>query len=126
MQSRVPGSTVPLPADAAQVARAARLLQIREIDLFHLAWRRWHGAAGPERTIERHFVAYMFHQRVPPWVRHLCRQVLAAAATGGLDRAAFGAAALPRREPPPAVGDPFLALAGIAALAVYLVVTVVI
>jgi hypothetical protein len=122
MLSRPPRFAAALPADAERVAKAALLLQIREIDLFRLAWRRWYGADGPEPVIERHFVAYMFRHRVPPWVRHLCRQVIRQALAGRLDRGAFGVAELPRREPPAAVDDPFLALAGIAALAIYLVI----
>jgi hypothetical protein len=79
---------------------AAALLEIREFDLFHLAWRNWSGHVAGDRAIEKHFVDYMFHQRVPPWVRHFCRDVLARAEAGRLDRRAFGLEVVRRRVAP--------------------------
>ncbi len=121
MLPRLGQTRMPQSEDARRVVLAATLLRIREFDLFSLAWRRWYGAPGTERDIERHFVAYMFRREVPSWVRQYCREVVAQAKAGPLDRRAFGAEAVPRREPPPMpVGDPYVAVAGLAALALYL------
>ncbi len=76
--------------DVLEVMDAAALLGVREYDLFGLAWRRWSGRAADEWALETSFVAYMFHQRVPPWVRHFCRDVLARQAEGTFDPRAFG------------------------------------
>ena len=94
--------------DLRLVMEAAGLLHIREFDLFRLAWRRWSGSAPNEKTLERHFVAYMFRQTLPPWVRHFCREVLAQEAADRLDPAAFGVQRAARREAPVRVGHLFL------------------
>ncbi len=89
--------------DARQVMDAAEILRVREIDLFRLAWHRWHGVRGNDRTIERAFVAYMFHRTVPPWVRHYAREVVADAERGRLPRPAHG---IVRRRKEPEVAWP--------------------
>jgi len=86
-------------ADARDVVDAALALQVGEFDLFRLAYRRWHGEEAEEKALERLFAGYMFHQRVPPWVRQYCRAVLQSQAEGRLHRAAFGAETVRRRVP---------------------------
>ena len=86
------------PPDVQAVLDAAWALRVGEFDLFRLAYRRWFGRSEEEKDLERIFVRYMFHQRVPPWVRHFCRQVLDEAAAGTLERQRFGAEAVRRRE----------------------------
>ena len=53
--------------DTRRVMDAARALDIKEFDLFRLAWRHWHGDDSRPETIERAFGQYMLHDRVPPW-----------------------------------------------------------
>lgn len=79
-----------IPADVRNVLDAAALLQVSEFHLFQLAYRHWHGSDTSERSIERHFVPYMFRSVVPFWVRQLCRRVLQASADGILDPVNFG------------------------------------
>ncbi len=88
-----------IPPDVRAVLEASRALRVSEFDLFRLAYRRWHGAEPDEKALERVFVSYMFRQAVPLWVRQFCRQVLSAARAGALDRGAFGADRVARREP---------------------------
>lgn len=106
-------------ADDPQIIMAtAGLLRIREFDLFRLAWCRWRGEQPDERALEKVFVAYMFRQCVPPWVRHFCREVLARERDGRLDPRDFGVERVARRQSPVSVGNVFLAslLAGALAL----------
>ena len=91
------------PDDAQQVMTAAEILRVREIDLFRLAWRDWHGAPGDARVIEAAFAQYMFHKTVPPWVRHFARSVLDGAERGQLLPQPHGVV---RRRPEPPVTWP--------------------
>ncbi len=98
-----PGATIPeavLDEDYRAVMDAAAALDVREIDFFRLAFRRWFGRDGSAPVLERAFAAYMFRKIVPSWARHFSRVVLADAAAGRLDAARLGAAAF--RRPPPA------------------------
>jgi len=98
-----PGATIPetvLDEDWRAVMDAAAALDVREIDFFRLAFRRWFGRDASAPILERAFAAYMFRKVVPSWARHFSRIVLAAAADGGLNPVAFGA--LEYRRPPPA------------------------
>ena len=69
--------------DASHVAAAACYLEVGEFRLFEMAWEDWHGEMPDEKTVERHFVRYLFHQTVPIWVRHFVRKVLARARDAG-------------------------------------------
>ena len=89
----------PTPSDCDAVVEAAEALVIREYDFFRLAFRRWSGREPEEKAMERTFVAYMFHQRVPACVRHLSRDVLHLKASGALDPGAFGIGGFTRRQP---------------------------
>jgi len=64
-----------LDHDVAAVHRAASLLQVPEFAFFRLAYRRWHGRSVRDRELEPVFMTYLFRGRVPPWVRHLAREV---------------------------------------------------
>jgi hypothetical protein len=105
--------------DLRLVMEAAGLLHIREFDLFRLAWRRWSGNAPNEKALERYFVAYMFRQTLPPWVRHFCREVLAQEAAGHLDPTAFGVQCAARREAPESIGHLFLGVTLAVLLLIY-------
>lgn len=91
------------------VLDAAELLGLREIDLFRLAHRRWHGAAAGEKMLERQFADYMFNGAVPPWVRHLAREVAARDRLGTLNADALGASAYHRVQPAPKFGAAYVA-----------------
>ena len=94
----------PPPSDCGAVVTAAEALGIREYDFFRLAFRRWSGREPDGKALERTFVAYMFHQRVPSCVRHLSREVLQLKGSGTLRPGAFGVAAFERRQPLPRLG----------------------
>lgn len=110
-----------LPEDAQGVVDAAWALRISEFDLFRLAYRRWHHREADEKALEDVFVRYMFEQRVPPWVRHFCREVLARAAARALDPKDFGAHTVRRREPVMQYPRKFIALTMAVMLAGYLI-----
>lgn len=84
--------------DVQAVLDAAALLDITEYDVFHLAYARWHGDRADEGTMEPFFVAYMFHDVVPLWVRHFARLVQDLASMGTLDRTALGVDLLPHTQ----------------------------
>ena len=77
-------------SDADLAAEAKAALGILDFELFRTAWRNWYGAEPEDRRLEPAFVAYLYTTRLPGYVRHFARQVLAAAAAGRLDPAVFG------------------------------------
>jgi len=79
-----------LQPDVEAVLDAAAILDITEYDLFDLAYDRWHGERAEEAVLERFFVAYMFNDVVPIWVRHFARLVQRLNSRGELDRRALG------------------------------------
>ncbi len=83
-----------MSADVADVLEAAALLEVTEFEFFRIAHRRWYGTTVEERELERLYLPYMFHGRVPPWVRQLAREVIAMAEADRLDPKTFGV--LPR------------------------------
>lgn len=85
-----------LRPDERSVLAAAALLDITEYDLFHLAYRRWHGRTANDSQIEPFFVAYMFERIVPLWVRHFSRLVERLSDRGELDANKLGVKILPR------------------------------
>jgi len=89
----------PPPPDIGDIVNAAEALGVSEYDFFRLAYRRWSGRDLGGEALERVFVAYMFHQTVPPWVRHFTRDVLAREAAGRLDAAEIGATRYRHRVP---------------------------
>lgn len=84
--------------DVQDVLDAAAILDITEYDLFRLAYRRWHGDPAEDETMEPFFVAYMFGESVPAWVRHFARLVKRDHGLDQLDRTELGVADLPRDE----------------------------
>ena len=109
-------------ADGRAVMDAAEALRIREYDLFRAAFRQWWGREADDKALERVFVTYMFHQVVPPWVRHFCRQVLEMQRRDRLDPGALGVTGFRRMERPPPLGRLYVALTSIAALLLYLMI----
>ncbi len=100
----------PVPPDFSAVMKAAEAVGISEFDFFRLAFRRWWGKEADEKTLERIFVAYMFQQAVPTWVRHLTRDVITQTADGKLDAAKLGALKYRRRRPLPRHGGLYMGL----------------
>ncbi len=94
----------PAPSDCGAVVTAAEALGIGDYDFFRLGFRRWSGREPDGKALERTFVTYMFHQRVPACVRHLSREVLQLKGSGTLDPGAFSIAAFERRQPLPRLG----------------------
>lgn len=64
-----------LRPDIHSVLDAAAILDITEFELFRLAYARWHGGEAEEQSLEPFFVAYMFNDVVPLWVRDFARLV---------------------------------------------------
>jgi hypothetical protein len=88
-----------LDQDVASVRRAAGLLQIQEFAFFRLAYRHWHGRSAPDRDLEPLLISYLFRRRVPPWVRHLAREVQERSANAALLPQDYGLDIAP--PPPP-------------------------
>ena len=107
-------------ADAGDVVSAALTLEISEFDLFRLAYRRWHGADADTASIEKVFVAYLFNQHIPFWVRQYCREALR---TDPRDRRRLGIDASVRRRPRPvALGGNSTLVIGVAAMLMFAVI----
>lgn len=119
LQSR---PTHDVPDDSDLVFKARATLGLLEFDFFRVAWRHWHGAEPEDRALEPAFVTYLFQQRVPGYVRHFARRVLAEAAVGRLDPAAFGLDQRVPAEAVPDLQDPFAAVSMACLLLVFIVV----
>ena len=63
--------------ERVEAARAANLIQVGEFQLIQLAYFEWFGVDMPESTGHGLFHAYMLDNRVPHWVRHYARHILA-------------------------------------------------
>ena len=100
------------PPDFVAAMKAAEALGVSEYDFFRLAFRRWLDREANEKTLERSFVAYMFHQNVPVWVRHFSRDVLSRDAAGILDAAELGALKYRHHPPPHRNGPLYIGLMG--------------
>ena len=81
-----------LAEDVQATLDAAAQLGIAEFRMFHIAYRQWYGCEADEKTIERYFIQYMFHDTVPFWVRHFSQRVRDLDRRGRLDPAEFGIA----------------------------------
>jgi hypothetical protein len=66
-----------LRPDVSEVIEAAAMLDTTEFDIFRRAYSSWFGEKADDGTIEGFFVAYMFKEQVPVWVRHYTRPLLA-------------------------------------------------
>ncbi len=100
------------PPDFAAAMKAAEALGVSEFDFFRLAFRRWSGCEADEKTLERYFCPYMFHQIVPVWVRHFSRDVLSRDTAGRLNAAELGALKYWRHSPPHRNGPLYIGLMG--------------
>lgn len=63
--------------DLALVSRACRCLDVLDFEFFRIAWRTWYGSEPDDAAIEPGFVAYLFHQRAPGYVRQFARRTVA-------------------------------------------------
>lgn len=88
-----------LPDDVEDVLEASAVLEIREFDMFRLAYLSWFGKECRKDVLEVHFARYMFNKIVPHWVRHYSRMILERASAGVLDREALGVYRLPDATP---------------------------
>lgn len=88
-----------LPADIEDVLELSAILEVREYDLFGLAYHWWFGHPANHNVLERHFVRYMFDKIVPHWMRHYSRMLLDLRKQGLLDRQELGISALPNATP---------------------------
>jgi len=76
--------------DVEEVLDVAAHLEIREFDVFLLAYSWWHGEDSTDAEIEPFFVKYMFSSVVPPWVRQFTRMALRLKDEDRLHPADFG------------------------------------
>ena len=109
--------------DLRLVRDAAVLLRLCEFDVFHASWRNWFGQSPDEKVLDRFFVDYLFHQRVPFWVRHFAKRVIRDAEDGRIDRRELGVTDYQTRRPIPEFGRTYLAVTYAAALVIYLFLT---
>ncbi len=116
MSAARPASGIAADGDCKALMDASAALDVREVDFFRLAFRRWFGRDIVAADLERGFAAYMFDNVVPPWARHFSRLVLADAAAGRLDPVRLGAMAYRRQPPAPRHGAVYVG----ATLAVFL------
>jgi len=91
----------PAPGDVQIVVKAARLLRIREFEIFRLAYQRWYGRRAADTDLEPVFANYLFREEAPCWVRHFTRSVIDASRQGRLDPTQFGLPPRARSEPRP-------------------------
>lgn len=82
--------------DVRDVVSACDALNVREINLFRLAFARWFGRDASDSELERPFMHYLYAQQAPMWVRQFTREVLHRKSAGILDPTQFG---LPPRAP---------------------------
>jgi len=109
--------------DCRRILDAAAALDVREFDLFRLAWRHWHGSEPDPARLEAVFAAYMFQRRIPPWARQFSRDVLRLRGNGTLDPAKFGADTVRRPQARPRhAGLAVIAVAAVTCLFVALLI----
>ena len=61
-------------SDRIQVIQTANALGVSEFGVFERAYRDWYREAPETRTLEFHFVNYLFYGNIPFWVRHYVRR----------------------------------------------------
>lgn len=79
-----------LPRELADILTAAALLDTTEFVVFRLAYQQWFGRRPGDPVIEPYFSAYMFNEKVPPWVSHFTRRVIELDASGKLNPRQLG------------------------------------
>lgn len=67
------------------MAEAANRLDVGEFQFFQLAYYSWFGTELHPKMMERAFLEYMLHDKVPPWARHFARQIIQMDENGRLD-----------------------------------------
>ncbi len=104
--------------DACLVLDAAALLDVREFDLFELAYDWWFGARAEIKALEKAFVPYMYRGIVPLWVRQYAREVMIEARSVQPDFLRLGIEGVRRVSLPPRNGKFIVAItvAGFAVL----------
>lgn len=107
-----------IPPDLRLVSEAAAALRLREFDFFRAAWQCWFGDAPDDKVMERVFVAYLFHQRVPHWVRQFARRVIQDREAGFLDPERLGVGDYPRQKPLAQPGEGYVTSFYVAAVVI--------
>ena len=80
-----------LDPDCLDVLHATALLEITEFELFHIAYRWWHGHEAQAKELEdSFFIPYMFQERVPSWVRQFAREIVSEDEENRLDPTRYG------------------------------------
>lgn len=79
-----------ISTDCRDVLATSSVLSISEFELFRLAYVAWFGRETDDKTLEAHFVPYMFRSEVPCWVRAFTRNVLTLDRQGRLRPNEFG------------------------------------
>ncbi len=111
-----------LPLDVRHVAQTARVLSLKDVDLFKLAHRWFYGSEVREAVLDEVMGEYLLRQRVPPWVRHYCREVLMQACQGKLKPHDFGLDTIPASARPFMPSQIYASLVTFAAFVFYLFV----
>ncbi len=62
--------------DLWDLLQTSSLLEIKEFDVFKLAYKEWFGHFPQPHVSEAHFANYMFNQQIPVWVRRYARKVI--------------------------------------------------
>ncbi len=62
--------------DLWDLLQTSSLLEIKEYDVFKLAYKEWFGHLPKPQVSEAHFANYMFNQKIPVWVRRYTRKVI--------------------------------------------------
>ncbi len=109
-----------IPADCLEVLAVSSVLATSEFELFRLAYASWYGHEGDEKTIEKHFVPYMFRDQVPFWVRAFTRRVLRLQRQGRLDPSALGVEPDPAEEADPSKGLLYAFSIGLALVSLWM------
>jgi len=107
-----------IPPDLRLVRDAAAILRLREFDLFRAAWQDWFGRPPDDKALERVFVAYLFHQHVPHWLRHFARRVMQDSQGGKHSPGPPIIADYPRHEPLAEPGEGYVTALYIAAVVI--------
>lgn len=101
------GSWMVESPDVKTVVAAAEALNVREYNLFNVAYAWWFGRYAGEKEVERPFMRYLMTEQAPVWVRQFAREVLERKREGRLDPRLYG---LPPLPPPLSIsaGEMFL------------------
>lgn len=88
-----------IPDDIEDILEISALLEVKEYDIFGLAYAWWFGRDPNSEVLESHFARYMFKEIVPHWVRHYNRMVLQMSQEGTLNKEELGIDKLPDATP---------------------------